>query len=416
METLPSLWLKMIWECVRIKAGNTALIGSSTLFSRPRLRSGPEFKPPRAVVTGHGGRQYIISSYSRRLSDSVVSSQLDLDRKGFRLMPQVADPEEDQLWLFVPDLEVDMLRLKQSRESLVAGAQARNTAIGYAADWRDFAAWCASTARSPLPATADTLELYVTHALQVNKLRVTTVDRRVSAIRDAHRRAGLPLPAIAGVRQILTSVRQIRKESPEGKDPITAGELHKISVRLANAGGAIELRDRAVMVFGFTSALRISNLAALDLRDVTFDRKGLIVTIRSSKVDQFGVGAKIGIRRGRFDDTCPVKTLRAWLKVRGSQAGPLFAYVTRGGVVTNRRVRAAAIAEVVKRAVVLIGLDPSRFAGHTLRASCATAAYGIGSSDSAIMQRTGHVRVETMRKYFRDSDPFAGADPLAGVV
>jgi len=50
------------------------------------------------------------------------------------------------------------------------------------------------------------------------------------------------------------------------------------------------------------------------------------------------------------------------------------------------------------------GLDPARYAGHSLRAGFATAAATTGVSERSIMAQTGHESVP-MRRYIRDGKP-----------
>jgi integrase len=71
-----------------------------------------------------------------------------------------------------------------------------------------------------------------------------------------------------------------------------------------------------------------------------------------------------------------------------------------------------AINDVVKRCVELIGLDPAGYGGHSLRAGMITAAAADGVPDSAIMARSGHKSVQTLKRYIRHADLFA-FDPLA---
>jgi integrase len=324
--------------------------------------------------------------------------------------------EAEQLFLVgcEPELVVSMSKLKAIRDEL-RRVRAANTVAGYAAGWRQFERWCSAAGRSPLPSSVETVELFATHQLQVDGLRATTVSHRISAIVDAHRRAGLQPPSTVGVRAILTGARHLRRESPRGKSALAIPDLRRISVELRKRGGARNLRDRALIVLGVASGLRRSNLSALDLSDVRFERRGLVLSIGHSKTDQVGEGVRLGLRYGRRAGTCPVRTLRAWLKLRGRAAGPLFSRVTAGGRVLPQRLSGPAVAEAVQRAVELVGLDPSEYGGHSLRAACATAAHERGASDSAIMGRTGHASVGMLRRYIRGADPFA-VDPLAGVL
>lgn len=86
-----------------------------------------------------------------------------------------------------------------------------------------------------------------------------------------------------------------------------------------------------------------------------------------------------------------------------------------GDRVTETRLSGAAIGEIVQRAVKLIGLDANGYGGHSLRAGCVTAAVAAGVSDVAIMQRTGHRSVQTLKRYVRLTNVFA-MDPMSGLV
>ena len=55
-----------------------------------------------------------------------------------------------------------------------------------------------------------------------------------------------------------------------------------------------------------------------------FSNDGLTVTLRRSKTDQEGVGRKVGIPYGSNPQTCPVRTVQAWLEVAAIVEGPVF--------------------------------------------------------------------------------------------
>jgi integrase len=171
-----------------------------------------------------------------------------------------------------------------------------------------------------------------------------------------------------------------------------------------------------VLLLGFASGLRRSELAALDAADVSIVAEGLVVQLGRSKTDQEGVGRELGVHRGRRRVTCPVRAVEAWLEERGSWAGPLFPRLKlRTDQVTGDRLSGTAIAEIVQVAAERAGLDPARYGGHSLRAGCATAAIANGASQQAAMGRTGHKSVTVFGRYVRHGSLFA-VDPLAGAL
>jgi integrase len=64
------------------------------------------------------------------------------------------------------------------------------------------------------------------------------------------------------------------------------------------------------------------------------------------------------------------------------------------------------VARVVKKLAGRVGLDPAKYAGHSLRAGHATAAAIAGASERSIMAQTGHRSVQMVRRYIRDGNLF----------
>jgi integrase len=300
--------------------------------------------------------------------------------------------------------------LTAEKERLCLATLAHNTLKSYNDGWRRFQQWCDYSNRSSLPAAAETVALWATSMLHEG-LRISSVAAWVAAVAHFHREAGLSLE-VGEVRRVMNGARRIRSETPQGKRAVTIQELWKMS-RLMNAATLRGARNRAIIVVGFAGAFRRSELAGLDIADVFFVPKGLLIRLRHSKTDQEWRGREVGIFRGENADTCPVRTLQAWLRWRGNQPGPLFFRVTNGDTLRAERIGGEGVADVVKRAVASLGLDPHLYAGHSLRAGYVTAAAENGSSEIAIMQRTGHKTVEMVHRYFRPVTAFA-VNPLAG--
>jgi hypothetical protein len=57
---------------------------------------------------------------------------------------------------------------------------------------------------------------------------------------------------------------------------------------------------------------------------------GLRLRIRRGKTDQAGQGAEIGLPRGKFPETFPVRAFEAWQAVAKRKAGPLFRKISTG--------------------------------------------------------------------------------------
>jgi integrase len=171
---------------------------------------------------------------------------------------------------------------------------------------------------------------------------------------------------------------------------------------------------RALLALGFAGAFRRSELVALDVADLEFSRAGLIVTLRRSKTDQEGRSRRLGIPYGSSEPTCPVRSLQVWLESASILDGPVFRSLDRFHRVQPRRLSDKAVALVVKRRAKAVGLDPARYAGHSLRAGLATSAAAAGASERAIMSQTGHRSADMVRRYIREASLFA-SNPAAMV-
>ena len=297
---------------------------------------------------------------------------------------------------------------EQARD-YAAAAKAPNTVRAYTADWNHFRTWCSSAGLNALPASGNTVALYLTSF--AGQLKTSTLQRRLSAISQAHQVAGHETPTrSAAVRLVWAGIRRKHGTAQEGKAPALVEDLRAMMAAMAPRRRGqdwrlLEVRDRALLLLGFAGAFRRSELVSLNVEDLELGRAGIVVHLRRSKTDQEGQGRKIGIPRGA-GMTCPVAALQAWLADAGIKEGPLFRPVNRHGQLQAGRMSDRAVALVVKRRVQAVGLDPDQFAGHSLRAGLATSAAAAGASERAIANQTGHKSMAVLRRYIRDGELF----------
>ena len=321
------------------------------------------------------------------------------------LRPFLLRPELDEQLRLFPEGGPDMQKLRRLAASYTGSARATATLSAYASDWRDFDRWCRDARRIALPATEETVCLYVVASLE--ERRVSTVGRRLAAIVDKHRREGQPVPSGQLVKDVMRGARRERGSAQVQKAALRPEDLRKICGVLSRQRSARALRDRALLLLGFACGMRRSELVALDVADVSFRKKGVLVRIRRGKTDQEGKGRDVGVFTGSRALSCPVRALKAWLYVRGREAGALFP-----GTGASKHLVPAMVGQIVKHAVESIGLPPAAFGAHSLRAGFVTAAAEGGYPETLIMQRTGHRSVQTVARYVRPATAFA-VDALA---
>jgi integrase len=304
------------------------------------------------------------------------------------------------------DLE-RLTALGEAARDLARASRAPNTLRAYRSDWRDFTGWCSDHALEALPARPETVALYLA-GMAGGGAHAVTIQRRLSSISQAHQAAGhVPSPTQDfAVRQVMRGIRRTLGVAPTGqRTPLTAGELRRL-VQATPEGTLAGLRDRALLLVGHLGAFRRSELVALDLEDVDETADGLGLRVRRSKTDQEGEGLRKGIPRRRDPAICPVAALRAWLDAAEIASGPVFRAVNRHDQPGQGRLSDRAVALVVKRACGRAGLDPARYAGHSLRAGFATAAAEGGAPERAIMRQGGWTSEAMVRRYIRMANLF----------
>jgi integrase len=236
-------------------------------------------------------------------------------------------------------------------------------------------------------------------------LKVGSIQRRLNAIAEAHKAAGLESPTASGmVKNTLKGIKRTMGTAAVQKAPALTDDIRAM-VEVADQG-LIGLRDRALILLGFAGAFRRSEVVSLDVADLDFGRDGLTVTLRRSKTDTEGHGRKIGVPYGSNPETCPVRVMQLWLETASIASGPVFRSINRHGHVQARRLSPADVARIVKKLAESAGLDAAKYAGHSLRAGHATSAANAGASERSIMNQTGHRSVQMVRRYIRDGSLF----------
>jgi site-specific recombinase XerD len=293
--------------------------------------------------------------------------------------------------------------VSRARE-FVSQSKAEATKKAYASDWSSFTTWCQSFGFRALPASPETIATYIS-CLVSHGRKVATIQRSLVSISQAHKMGGFHTPTSdALVREVLKGVRRSLGTAQVQKAPALPDQIKAMLATLPD--DLLGVRDRALLLLGFSGGVRRSELVDLDVADIEFTADGLVVTIKKSKADQESLGRKIGIPYGSCPATCPVRSLRTWLDAAGIRRGSVFRPVGRWGHVGDGRLDDRAVARVVKKYASMTGLDPEKYAGHSLRAGLATAAAKAGKSERSIMNQTGHRSVQMVRKYIRDGGLF----------
>jgi integrase len=282
-----------------------------------------------------------------------------------------------------------------------AAADAPSTLRAYAADLANFKAWCDANGFQAMPAAPETVGAYLAAAGLGYAL--PTLRRRVAAIARAHGIANRPLntkhPAI---RETLRGIARTHGEPARRSAALTTKEIKQL---VEVCGDDLPgLRDRALLLLGFSGAFRRSELIGIDVGHIRPTPMGLRLLIPRSKTDGAGEGAEIGIAKGARPVTCPVRALAAWLVAAGIADGPVFRRVTPWGKVGDNRLTPEAVRLILNKRAAAAGIKGTPLepvTPHGMRAGFVTTAYANGVSDEEIMAHSRHRSLTTMRGYVR---------------
>ena len=342
-------------------------------------------------------------------------------------------------------VEAEDRRLRELAEKSVAP----NTRRAYASDWDSFVMWCMSRNFIALPATDDSVARYLRWLIdrpreeittnyrradgrvierkhKVRPAKPATLSRHLVSIAKAHLAAGFEDPTrTLLVRQVLRGIRNERGRKQKQKTALLVDDLkravttitHPIE-RTENESDALferrsrsaklhTLRDRAILLLGWTGAFRRSEIAALDFDHIQRDTPGIAVTLIRSKTNQDGKHEEVLIAFAQEPEYCAIAALDSWLDAAKIEDGAIFQTIDRHGNL-GTRIQPSVVATIVKRAAIGADLNPELFAAHSLRSGWISTAAREGRSEQAGMKVSRHKSVQVYRGYVQAATRWDG--------
>ena len=280
-------------------------------------------------------------------------------------------------------------------EQFIAASQSAATKRAYASDLKHFFA-----NGGAIPAEPAVLAEYLARCAE--KLSVATLERRLTAIHKAHAEKSLESPAQSEmVKRVMQGIRRMLGTEQRQVQPMVKDDLLAALVMIDQQKKPVKAaRDRALLLVGFASAMRRSELVAVRVEHLTHLLNGVEIFLPSSKTDQEAQGRTVFIPHAD-GDRCPVRALAHWLEMAEIQEGFVFRSVSRHDRVARHGLSAQSVALVVKSSVERLGGDAKKVSGHSLRAGYCTSAAEKGLQPWQIREQTGHKSDVTLAKYIR---------------
>ena len=274
-------------------------------------------------------------------------------------------------------------------------SKSSNTLRAYKSDYKDFAAFCIKNNFNPMPTETKILALYLTYLS--SKCKFSTLKRRIASISVIHRLKGHYIdtkhPLII---ENLLGIKRVKGSNQKAKKPILISDLKAIvkAIDKSNEKYTRKLRDKTLLLIGFSGGFRRSELISIEYEDVEFVREGLKIFVRRSKTDQSGEGMTKGIPYFTNPEYCPVVSIKKWIEESKIQSGKIFDMSDKN------------VALIIKKYAALAGLDHRKYSGHSLRSGFATSTAELGAEERSIMAMTGHKTTQMVRRYIKEANLF----------
>ena len=306
------------------------------------------------------------------------------------------------------EIITDIKALQEETLLNLQNSKANNTVRAYKSDFKDFGIFCAKNGFKSLPSEPKIVSLYLTH-LSTKDAKISTLKRRLVSIGVIHKLKGHYLdtkhPAII---ENIMGIKRRKGNNQKGKKPILINDLRKI-INVIDQQSKEEikkLRDRSIILIGFSGGFRRSELVNIDYDDIEFVSEGVKIFIKRSKTDQFGEGSVKALPYFDNSQYCPVASLQKLINISKINSGPLFRRFLKGLKLSEKRLTDQTVALLIKEYLELAGIDSKNYSGHSLRSGFATSAAESGAEERSIMAMTGHKTTQMVRRYIQEANLF----------
>lgn len=282
---------------------------------------------------------------------------------------------------------------EKSRVYIQAGIEgSKNTQRATKSDLKQYKKWCETNHVNPVPIPLGALIQYTTFLAET--ISYHSILRHLISISKIHT---LGDSLFAGKERefkiFLKGIRRIKTSKQKQAPDFDLDEL-RIAVG-SQPDSAAGIRNRAILLLGYSGAFRRSELVELNIEDLQIDHAGLVITMTRSKTNQNGEIEMKSVPRASEEEYCPVRTVKKWIELLDRQTGPLFVRVRKNEQITEERLADNRINKLIKE------LMDERYTAHSLRASFVTITRKNGADDREIMNQTKHKSTMMIDRYDR---------------
>ena len=293
------------------------------------------------------------------------------------------------------DLITDIKSLELETIKNLRNSKSENTLRAYQSDYNDFSLFCSKNGFQAMPTQPKILALYITHLSSYSKY--STLKRRLASISILHKTKGHYIDTKHPIiMENLMGIKRINGSNQKGKKPLLINDLKILidAIHQSNEKDKRKIRDKALVLIGFSGGFRRSELVDIEYEDLEFVSEGVKIFVKRSKTDQSGEGMTKAIPYFDNEKFCPVIALKNWIEIFDLKKSRIF------------NISDKSVALIIKKYASYAGLDSHRYAGHSLRSGFATSTAESGAEERNIMAMTGHKSTEMVRRYIKEANLF----------
>jgi integrase/recombinase XerD len=287
------------------------------------------------------------------------------------------DSSSPQHAVTLPEHAVDFLASVRSERGL-----SRNTADAYR---RDLIQYQATLEEHGGDMTADTVRAHM-EGLRSAGLKTSSIARKLASIRAYHR-----FLVVEGLRDDDPTAAIDSPSRSSGLPKALTVEQVTAVLDAASGDDAVRRRDRAILEFLYATGCRVTELVTVDVHDIDFETRTVLLTGKGSKQRIVPVGS------------FAIDATERWLLDRPTfrrgdrDTGALF-LSTRGNRLTRQ-----AVWRIVRMYGIAAGVAPGDLSPHVFRHSAATHMVEGGADLRTVQELLGHASLSTTQMYTKVS-------------
>jgi integrase len=304
---------------------------------------------------------------------------------------------------------VELNKLQGQLSGVLAQARASSTNQAYMRSFQKWKEWTLSHSKVRiLPANPQFVALYLID-LANSAASFSVVKAAVCGIAWAHKLSGLDSPSDNELVAETLAGLKVRLAKPRlRKEPFSVALLNQLFVNMA-VTDLTDVRNVALMGLAFYAFLRFDDVARLKVNNIAMHRTHVEINIEKAKNDQLRQGNVVVI--AKLAQHCPVAVLQLYMQLANSRAAAdnfLFRRIICVGSSkklhdSRHPLKYSNVRDIVKAKAITLGLDPTCYGTHSLRAGGCSSAANSGISDRLFQRHGRWASVAAKDGYVKDS-------------